>query len=300
MNPSTREGEQLALFGPDCYVNCWGLSSYTARAGDRKDSNQLMRGRQALTHRFIQANPHGMLNMLVIDVDRPSAIMDLLERPKEWPDPSFIVETEHGAHATWALDTPVCRTDAARQKPIRYAARVEKGLVRAINADRGYTGYMTRNPVYPHLRPGEVIWGAGHLYALAELATEVMPRQLKRRPEHVTGDLGRNVSLFHTVRQEVYALNRKMGYPGFDRLFGEVKILCEQVNERFAVPLPAREPRDTAKSIARWVATHHTRDGFTAAQTRRGRNGGLKGGRANVDKRRSQLTSLAEELEYGL
>ena len=66
------------------------------------------------------------------------------------------------------------------------------------------------------------------------------------------------------------------------------------------MPLPAREPRDTAKSIARWVATHHTRDGFTAAQTRRGRNGGLKGGRANVDKRRSQLTSLAEELEYGL
>ena len=145
-----------------------------------------------------------------------------------------------------------------------------------------------------------MIWGAGHLYTLAELATETMPRQLKRRPEHVTGDLGRNVSLFHTVRQEVYALNRKMGYPGFDRLHPEVKILCEQVNDRFPVPLPSVEPRDTAKSIAQWVAAHHTRDGFTTAQTRRSHKGAAKGGRANVDKRRSQLTSLAEELEYGL
>lgn len=174
---------------------------------------------------------------------------------------------------------------------------MEKGLVRAVGADAGYTGYMTRNPVYPHLRPGEVIWGAGHLYTLAELATEAMPRQLKRRPEHVTGDLGRNVSLFHTVRQEVYALNRKMGYPEFDRLHPEVKILCDQVNDRFPVPLPSVEPRDTAKSIAGWVVAHHTRDGFTAAQARRGRNGGLKGGKSKGQTCSSERIMLLEEVD---
>src|SRR5699024_12155941 len=125
-----------------------GLLDAVAYAGAAKSAVTRMPGTAAIPHRFLPANPSGMTTALAVDSDRPSAVMDALERPHEHPEPSWVIETHRGAHVGWWLSDPVCRSDYAALKPLRYAARVQAGLVKLLGADPAFTGFITRNPTF--------------------------------------------------------------------------------------------------------------------------------------------------------
>ncbi|MEG3804956.1 replication initiation protein, partial [Aerococcus mictus] len=203
----------------DFWIDRWGLIDHGAMGGATKTAIRRMPGTAAVQQRFIQANPRRFQNALVVDIDRASAVMDALEKPHEHPDPSWVIETDRGAHVGWWLSSPVCRSEYAARKPMRYAARVQEGLVRTLGADPAYTGFITRNPVFPDLAPGEVIWGSERAYELGEMRTAAMPRQLPRKTENARTDLGRNCALFEQGRHEVYRLNRAMDFPHADALY---------------------------------------------------------------------------------
>ncbi|WP_347307502.1 replication initiation protein [Corynebacterium sp. SA-MJD20WY100] len=264
----------------DLWADRWGLRDLGAYAGDEKHAISRMPGSAALRHRFIQANPSRMLNALVIDIDRPSAVMDALERPHEHPDPSWVIETSRGAHVGWWLSDPVCRSEVAELKPLRYAARVQEGLVRLLGADPAFAGFITRNPTYPLLGRGEVIWGAETTYELAELRTSAMPRQLPRKAMKSRSDLGRNCALFEEGRHEVYRLNRAMDYPGADALFHASLSHLLDLNTAIPTdaggPLPLSEVRAMATSIAKWTSKNHSREGFIQHQQHAGTKSGEK------------------------
>lgn len=264
----------IQLATSDVWIDHWGLSREGAYAGPSKDRVRRTSGALALTQRFIQANPIRFINALVIDIDRASAVMDALARPHEHPEPSWVIETNRGAHVGWWLKDPVCRSEFAELKPLRYAARVQEGLVRLLDADPAYTGFITRNPVFPELRKGEVIWGTEHAYTLAEMRTSTMPRQLPRKAANARSDLGRNCGLFEEGRHEVYRLNRLMDYPGADALYraalSHLLDLNSAIPHTAGGPLGHSEVRSVASSMARWTARHHTREGFSAAQRRAG------------------------------
>lgn len=258
----------------DVWVDHWGLRDAGAYAGEFKDRVRRTSGELALTQRFIQANPVRFINAVVVDIDRTSAVMDALARPHEHPDPSWVIETDHGAHVGWWLKDPVCRSEFAELKPLRYAARVQEGLVRLLGADPAYTGFITRNPVFPELRNGQVIWGTAYEYTLAEMRTSTMPRQLPRKAANARADLGRNCALFEEGRHEVYRLNRLMDYPTTDALYraalSHLLDLNSAIPPQAGGPLGDTEVRSIASSMAKWTARHHTREGFIAAQQRAG------------------------------
>ncbi|MBY0788523.1 hypothetical protein [Corynebacterium parakroppenstedtii] len=87
------------------------------------------------------------------------------------PNPNTIVETNHGAPTSRALKAPLPHR-GHEAKPPRYAVGLEKGLVSPIGGVIGYTGCMTRDPVFRNLIEGQVIWGNAHLFSLAGLAPE--------------------------------------------------------------------------------------------------------------------------------
>lgn len=278
------------------WVTRWGLTDAAAWAGETKTTIRRLPGTVALTQRFIQANPTRRQNALVVDIDRASAVMDALEKPHDHPDPSWVVETNRGAHVGWWLVDPVCRSDYAHLRPIRYAARVQEGLVRTLDADPAYTGFITRNPVFPHLRPGEVIWGRDVAYRLVDMTTPATPRQLPRTTKNARCDLGRNCAVFEQGRHEVYRLNRHMGYPGSDGLYhaalSHLLDLNGSIPPGTGGPLPVAEVRAIARSMAKWTATHHTKESFRSFQSQ----AGTKGNQKSVETRRAHRAALAQEV----
>lgn len=256
----------------DIWVARWGLLDHGAMGGAAKTAIRRMPGTAAVQQRFIQANPLRFQNALVVDIDRASAVMDALEKPHEHPNPSWVIETDRGAHVGWWLSSPVCRSEYAALKPMRYAARVQEGLVRTLDADPAYTGFITRNPVFPDLAPGEVIWGSERAYELSEMRTAAMPRQLPRKTENARTDLGRNCAIFEEGRHEVYRLNRAMDFPHADALYraalSHLLDLNGAIPSSAGGPLDLAEVRSIANSMARWTTKHHTAAGFAAKQER--------------------------------
>lgn len=255
----------------------------------------------ALQRRYVEANPHALSNLLVVDIDHPDAALRALGTR---PLPNAVVENVHNghAHAVWALREPVTRTEYARRKPLAYAAAVTEGLRRAVNGDQAYSGLMTKNPVHSEWATH---WLGSELRSLDELASKLdtMPpprwRETKRYRANVAG-LGRNCSLFETARTWAY---REIRHHWGDPVGLSTAIHREAVglNSAFAIPLPTSEVRAIAASISRWIINKSRMwaDGptvyeatFSLIQSARGRKG--KGAHS---ARYEAASTRAEQLE---
>lgn len=242
---------------------------------------------EALRRRYIQANPSALITSLVIDVDHPDT---LLRAYNGIPTPSYVAQSDSGkGHVAYLLETPVCRTDNARLEPIRFAARVEAGLVNALEADKSYAGFLTKNPVHNHW---ETHWGTDKLYTLGELATGLlgwMPRTLPRKVCDNSG-LGRNVALFNRVRLWSYSGVRRYWADG-PKVWEEVAYAYAlNVNQECPSPLDASEIAHLARSVSRWTWRNFTPAGFSEVQRERGRKGTV----AAASKRAIDRSSILE------
>lgn len=150
----------------------------------------------ALEMRYIEANPPGLSNLLVIDIDHPDALMRALWNRQGWW-PNFVVENPANghAHAAWALAEPVTRTEYARRKPLALAAAVVEGLRRSVDGDQGYSGLITKNPTHSSW---EGTWWSDDLYELNGLADRLHemgalpPEGWRRSKRRNIAGLGRN------------------------------------------------------------------------------------------------------------
>lgn len=259
----------------DSYRQKWPL----ATDHDKGQYPQRQPRELALERRYIQANPSALITSLVIDVDHNDALSRALDLTSGIPTPSYVAQSPATgkAHVGYLLKVPVCRTDSARLEPVRFAARVERGLVNALDADLGYAGLLTKNPSHDHW---DTVWGTDQLYTLKELAMQLpgwMPRTLPRKAADNSG-LGRNVALFNRVRLWSYSGVRRYWSDG-PTIWGEVTYAYAlAVNQEFAAPLDSSEVIHLARSIARWTWRNFTPEGFTEVQKERGRKGGVASG----------------------
>lgn len=103
---------------------------------------------QALRHLHVQFNHPKFIRWLLLDLDRADAYF----RDEDALLPAFNVLIRNPAnghaHAAYVLDVPVAAHDAARQKPLKLLAAVERGLVRRLAADRAYSGLLAKNPLH--------------------------------------------------------------------------------------------------------------------------------------------------------
>ena len=247
---------KTAVLTPDTWRERY-LSRFPLATDDLELGVWRERRERALRRQYVETSPRALVAAVVIDVDRPNAVLRAFERPSDHPMPSWVVEGNNGhGHVGWWLESPVCRTDAARVDPLRYLARVTEGLRRSLDGDQAYTGLLTRNPLHAD---ADVIWGTDRTYSLRDLGTIHTPRQLPRKPEHASG-LGRNCTLFHTARKALY-IQYDPARPA-DEWHRMVTRHCNEVNATFDAelggPLPFSEVQATASSISRWTRRNLT------------------------------------------
>ncbi|MHB9043090.1 replication initiation protein [Acidithiobacillus sp.] len=221
---------------------------------------QVRPAQQALTHAYLQFNSPAMVWTLVQDIDH-DVDRDYFMRHKA-PKPNRVVKNPdngHG-HALYFLAAGVCRTDAGRLKPLRYLAAVESALCRQLEADPGFAGLVTKNPLHPSW---ETLVVHDHQYSLAELAEPLDLKSAANEKSYRDAGLGRNVTAFDAVRLWAYSAIRDFWGPGgFDRWHKAVSAKVAEVNCQFPAPLPFSELKAIAKSIAGWTWRNMTPAGL--------------------------------------
>ena len=257
---------------------------------------------EALKRAYIQPNGPGMVWALVFDVDR--AIVDANDWWPVWetaklPEPNFTVQTisTGRGHLVYLLAAGVTTTEAARIKPLRYLAGIQRAYTIALDADQSYTGLICKNPYHERWRVWEI---HAHLFSLDDLACQVdldLAKHYRAEPAEAFA-LGRNVSLFEQGRKWAYKAIRDYWAPnGLPKWEKAVRGQLEAINGQFPQPLPLSEVKATAKSIAKWTWSRITPVGLQELierthtperQAERGRKGGKASGETRRQSREQQ------------
>ena len=219
----------------------------------RKGQSFRVHARDAWGYPSIELRAANCWPAVTLDCDMPTVIESLhsLRSKFPLPYPNMVVERRSNSHchASWFLSRPVHRGEAARAAPLRKLARITEYYREVLDADVGYNGCLTHNPLDEAHEPGEFRAHWGHKYgrSLDELA-EPIPRNW-RLPIVPRTEVGRNCSLFHSVLKWA-------GSPA--NLKAEVLAVARITNDGFEIPLPDAEVAAIAKSIERyrraWIA----------------------------------------------
>lgn len=204
----------------------------------------------ALEFSYIQINAPGIKWWMVFDIDRPKAF-DAWE-DAGLPPPAWVATnpTTTTGHICYALELPVVTTAAARAHPMRYLRHVEYAIAKALTADLGYSGLMTKNPVHDAWKT----WvGPQNAYMLEDFAEYIdVPKRIPKKASEY--GVGRNCMLFDRLRQWAYGrvMRAKASQP-FEQWRESVLGAAEAFNGEFKEPLPFGEVKATAKSVAKWT-----------------------------------------------
>lgn len=232
--------------------------------------------------KYIQVNPPWLRSWLIFDVDRPGAA--LAWDYAHLPEPLWTSQNpENGhAHLCYGLDAPVLLGHHDRQKPMRYLAAVETAMRAKLEADPGYSGLITKNPMHKTWR---TFWHpVGGLYDLADLCECLeLPRYINKRDKPEKVGLGRNVDTFDHIRHLAYRMVRGWKAQGGRGVFvyylNHLHDLAQQyTHNEHPTPLDLKECHHIAKSVARWTWNHFDIEAsdkrFSELQSRRGKMGG--------------------------
>jgi hypothetical protein len=226
----------------------------------------------AITKVYIQPNPVHCIYWLVLDLD--------YDVQKYWydenPVPNITIENPVNGHQhiMYLLETPVYKLQNARLQPLEYAADVERGLSLRFNADLSYGKLISKNPLHPQWKM--IVWHTNP-YTLGDLLVN-MPQELKRhsklKPEEEIG-LGRNCTLFHTIRRYAYNQAHKVKYD-YNALYDKVLEYATGFNNGFNPPLLSKEVQCTTRSVCRWTVKRMDSTGFSRWCSVRGKKGNQK------------------------
>lgn len=214
---------------------------------------------KALTHAYIEANPLVLQSLVVTDHDGGCA--DEIPGLLGLPTPSWTVLNPHtrSGHVVYALNAPVCLSDAANRRPINLLARIEAGFTTILGGDPAFAGKVTKNPLSDAHLP---LWGEeAPVYSLKELAKALadigaLPRYDNHKALRVTG-VGRNVDLFTYLRKWAYP--RRGSYTElsewdavvYDRAMIRNQDIIATTYTRG--PLSTNEVKQIAQSVSRWT-----------------------------------------------
>jgi hypothetical protein len=238
---------QTELFAPDLWPRVMLCTDDYDYGSYRRRQNQ------ALKRAYIQPNLPFLHFRSVYDIDRAGGGMvweDVGLPPPTW---AAVNPTNAHAHLAYGITTPVYTCEAKNQRPLRYLHAIESGFKELLDADQGYTGNLTKNPLH---RDWRTLWGPVKSYDLAYLADFV---DLKRHSplqgvKVAEIGVGRNVTLFNFTRSWAYRAVRK--YERYEPWYQAVLERCLARNGDFGGgdgPMNYNEVKAIARSIAKWV-----------------------------------------------
>jgi len=222
-----------------------------------KDGPMRIRSLQsALKHPYIQANPPHLRVWSIFDIDEDNGHL-AWERGNLLPPSWASINKANGhAHLVWGLSAPVLVDGlGARDAPMRYLCAVESMMRARLNADSGFNGVLTKNPMHP-------LWttlrGPRMSYELGELA-EYLPGLEKHIPRGRKVEeigIGRNVTLFDKLRHWAYRNVRGFkggGLEAWNAWLSRSNSHALTLNSDFRNPMDGREVWHIAKSVAKWT-----------------------------------------------
>ncbi|ENX26912.1 MULTISPECIES: replication initiation protein [Acinetobacter] len=237
---------------------------------------------------YIQVNPPLMTIYFVFDDDKEDSALSWFDAGL--PQPFWTTQNPLNGHChhCYKLEIPLCTSEFASVKAIKYAQAVYYAYALKLGADIGYSQLITKNPLHPQWR---TTYWTKKAYSLDYLADFVdLPKKLPKKLEVV--GLGRNVTMFEKGRHWAYkAIRDYMHHNSSHEWERAVRAKIEAINSGFEQPLPLSEVKATAKSIAKWVWQHFSYGDFREIQAKRGAKGASKGGMA----RSARYTELREQ-----
>lgn len=230
---------------------------YLARCSDNKTA-MLVRPREyAIRWPYMQVNRKDMLAWMVFDIDHEHRAYPnpYLWQDEGLPPPNLIVRNRasNKAHLFYAI-VPVCTSDQARLKPIRYFKAIYHALALRLEADASYAGPVAKTPFHPRWQTTEL---HRSVYELRELADslELEPVYVWRRHEKAICE-SRNCTLFEYTRQYAYSIVGQERAQGcYARFRDRVERFARHHNHELSgrPPLPYSEVSALIKSVARWT-----------------------------------------------
>lgn len=239
---------------------------------------------------YLQLNSPAFCAWIILDIDRRGAAEAWLDAGL--PPPTYVAVNPANGHAQlgYALSAPVCKTDAARQKPLQYLAAIEYAYTAKCRADFGFVGPLSKNPLHDMWEVWEPANAPAYeLHYLAEFVD--LP---KRLPLRMAG-VGRNCDLFEKLRRWAYVAVRGFWGPGRGEQFEKAVLHQAEAFNVFEVPLAFSEVKGIARSVSRYVWRNTTPTGFRKVQAERGRRGGTISGevrRAESAPKRAKASEL--------
>ena len=234
----------------------------------------------ALRKKLIQPNSARVTGALCFDIDRPWSGIAWMDANVLPPNIVLMNPSNGHAHYIYLLESPVITSNIAQLRPILYLSGIQYALREALGADKGYTGLLVKNP--RHSCWQHTCWRL-EPYSLHELADKLdlpSPSEIRRISHSADySGIGRNVTVFMTVKTRAYSVIRQYWKPdGEKHFFSAILEQCRAVNAEFPVPLPDSEIRRIARSICKWVWTRFSPAKFRASQAAKGRKGGQSKG----------------------
>lgn len=256
----------------------------------------------ATRKRYIQANPPWLRSWLIFDIDRAGAAVAWDDA--NLPEPFWTSQNPKNGHAhlCYGLDAPVLLGHHDRQRPMRYLAAVETAMRAKLEADPGYSGLITKNPMHKSWR---TFWHpVGGLYCLDDLSEWLeLPKYINKRDKPERVGIGRNVDTFDHLRK-VRAYPNVLKWKGrkehgvFVRWIAWLHEMAQQhTHENHGSPLDYRECHHIAKSVGTWTWKNFSESERSEWARAKGRAGGKAKGAAYEDKRASARLMKAQGMK---
>lgn len=252
------------FFVPNTALNrVFEEASYLPRCSDNKTATRVRPRKHAIRYPYMQVNRLDRVSWLIFDLDHANT---LIWDDTGLPPPNLIVRNRHSGscHLYYAI-IPVCTSDSARDKPIRYMKAIYKAFVDRLKADPEYHGGpVAKTPGHPWWHTREL---HSNVYELADLAECVDLEPIPpwgKGPNLDAVSHSRHCMLFENLRFFAYSIvknERELGsYDQFMQRLTAHAHNCNQFGGRggFRDDLPLSSIRSTVRSIARWTWHRYT------------------------------------------
>lgn len=210
----------------------------------------------------IQADHPKWQNYFVIDVD--TSWLDVLEETHLKPNILVSNRENLKAHLFFRIE-PLCKTNGARIKPIKYGAAIEKALNFELSGDPQFNNQTTKNPLKTDFY--NVLSFRNEPYSFTELHDYL--DLSKRQEKQAANGLSRNCDMFDIVRYKAYQIAKTYQESRKEeQLFNTLLRYAEEKNN-FNNPLGFSELKGIVRSVSKW--TYKNYDG-SGGKIKRGRD----------------------------
>lgn len=238
-------------------------ASYLARCSDNKTAMRVRPREHAIRYPYLQVNRLDRVSWLIFDLDHANS---LIWDDAGLPPPNLIVRNRHSGacHLYYAI-IPVCTSDSARDKPIRYMKAIYKAFVDRLKADPEYHGGpVAKTPGHPWWHTREL---HSNVYELADLAECVELEPISpwgKGPDLDAVSHSRHCMLFENLRFFAYSIvNNEREHGSYDHFMQRLTAHAHNSNQfggrgAFRDDLPLSSIRSTVRSVARWTWNRYT------------------------------------------